>query len=69
MPYDLLWHERTVRSVANSTRRDASELLRVAAEIPVKTEVELFSLEQANEVLLNLKESRINGAGVLQISD
>jgi propanol-preferring alcohol dehydrogenase len=68
MPYALLWHERTVRSVANSTRRDASELLRVAAEIPVKTEVELFSLEQANEVLLNLKQSRINGAGVLHIS-
>ncbi len=68
MAYDLLWHERTVRSVANSVRQDAIELLQVAAEIPVKTEVELFPLEQANEVLLRLKQSRINGAGVLQIS-
>ncbi len=69
MPYDLLWHERTVRSVANSTRQDAIELLKVAAEIPVKTEVELFDLDQANEVLLRLKESQINGAGVLRIKD
>jgi propanol-preferring alcohol dehydrogenase len=67
MLYDLLWHERTIQSVANSTRQDAIDLLRVAAEIPVKTEVELFDLEQANETLLRLKRSEINGAGVLVI--
>jgi len=68
MQYSLLWHERTIQSVANSTRQDAIDFLQVAAEVPVKTEVELFELEQANEVLLRLKQSEINGAGVLQIS-
>jgi propanol-preferring alcohol dehydrogenase len=67
MPYELLWHERTIRSVANSTRQDAIELLQVTAEIPVKTEIELFCLSQANEALRRLKQSEINGAGVLQI--
>ena len=69
MPYDLLWHERMVQSVANSTRQDALDLLEVAAKIPVKTEVELFPLERANEALRRLKQSEIYGAGVLQISD
>lgn len=68
MQYSLLWHERTIQSVANSTRQDAIDFLQVAAEVPVKTQVELFELEQANEVLLRLKQSEINGAGVLQIS-
>ena len=68
MPYDLLWHERTIRSVANTTRQDARQLLQVAAEIPIKSEIEIFSLEQANEALRRLKESNINGAGVLEIS-
>ncbi len=68
MPYDLLWHERTIQSVANSTRQDAIDLLQVAAEIPIKTKVEPFSLEQANEALLRLKRSEINGAGVLVVS-
>jgi propanol-preferring alcohol dehydrogenase len=69
MPYELLWHERTVQSVANSTRQDAVDLLRVAADIPVKTEVETFALEQANEVLARLKHSQINGAGVLVVNE
>jgi propanol-preferring alcohol dehydrogenase len=69
MPYDLLWHERTVQSVANSTRQDVVDFLRVVAEIPVKTETELFPLEQANETLLRLKRSEINGAAVLQINE
>ncbi len=67
MPYDLLWHERTIQSVANSTRQDVHDLLRVAAEVPVKTETELFPLEEANEVFLKLKNSQINGAAVLEI--
>jgi propanol-preferring alcohol dehydrogenase len=69
MPYDLLWHERTIQSVANSTRQDAIDLLRVAAEIPLKTEIELFSLEQTNDALVRLKHSQINGAGVIVISE
>jgi propanol-preferring alcohol dehydrogenase len=69
MPYELLWHERTIQSVANSTRQDVVDLLRVAADIPVKTEVELFSLEQANEALARLKHSQINGAGVLVVAE
>jgi alcohol dehydrogenase, propanol-preferring len=68
MPYHLLWHERTIQSVANSTRQDVIDFLQVAAEVPVKTEVELFSLDQANEALLRLKRSQINGAAVLQIA-
>lgn len=65
MPYELLYHEHTLRSVANSTRQDAIELLKLAAEIPIHTTVTTFPLEEANEVLLAMKESRINGDAVL----
>ncbi|MHC4914722.1 MAG: zinc-dependent alcohol dehydrogenase family protein, partial [Planctomycetota bacterium] len=65
MPYALLYRERTVRSVANSTRQDARELLELAAEIPVRTDVTAFPLEEANAVLLAVKESRISGNAVL----
>ncbi|MBI5304927.1 MAG: zinc-dependent alcohol dehydrogenase family protein [Chloroflexi bacterium] len=65
--YDLLYHERTVRSVANSTRRDVEELLNIAAEIPVRTEIETFPLHEANRVLQMLKASQIRGAAVLEI--
>lgn len=68
MAYDLLWHERTIQSVANSTRQDALDFLEVAAAVPVKTETELYDLEQANETLLRLKRSEINGAAVLRIA-
>ncbi len=67
MDYDLLYHERVLRSVANSTRQDAREFLALAAEVPVSTEVELFPLERANDALIALKQSRIKGAGVLKI--
>ena len=63
----LLYGERTVRSVTASTRRDGEELLALAPEIPIRTEVETFPLEAANEALLRLKRSEINGAGVLDI--
>ncbi len=69
MAYDLLWHERTIQSVANSTRQDALDFLEVAAKVPVKTEIELYDLEQVNETLLRLKRSEINGAAVLKISE
>jgi propanol-preferring alcohol dehydrogenase len=66
--YDrLLYHERRVRSVANATRRDAEELLKLAVEIPIRTEVELFSLSQINHALQKLKKSEIRGAGVAVI--
>ena len=64
----LLYGERTVRSVTASTRRDGEELLALASEIPIRTEVESFPLEAANEALLRLKRSEIRGAGVLQVA-
>ena len=67
MAYSLIYHERGVRSVANSTRRDATDLLSLAPRIPIRTEVEAFPLEQANKALLLLKESKIRGAAVLTI--
>jgi propanol-preferring alcohol dehydrogenase len=67
MDYNLLYHERTIRSAANSTRQDVEELLRLGAEIPIRTEVEVFPLEEANRALQLLKHSRINGAAVLEI--
>lgn len=66
--YDrLLYWERTVRSVANFTRQDAQELLRLAAEIPVHTSVQPFALREANDALLALKQSKIDGTGVLVV--
>jgi alcohol dehydrogenase, propanol-preferring len=64
-PYHLLWEERSVRSVANLTRRDGEELLAIAPQVPVKTEVELFPLIQANEALSRLRDGKIQGAAVL----
>lgn len=66
MPYEFIYGERTVRSVSNATREDGEELLRLAAEIPVKTETEVYKLEEANEVLWRLKERRVQGAAVLR---
>jgi len=66
--YDrLLYWERSIRSVANFTRQDAQELLQVAAEIPIQTNVQTFPLEEANEALLALKRSEIDGTAVLVI--
>lgn len=64
-PYRILWEERVVRSVANLTRRDGEEFLRVAPEIPVRTAVTTFPLRQANEALAALREGRFEGAAVL----
>lgn len=66
MDYDrYLYHERKMLSVANATRRDGEELLRIAAEIPVKTTVRTYRLEAANEALADLKAGRLDGAAVL----
>lgn len=67
LPYALLYGERTIRSVANSTRQDAEELLRLAAEIPIYTDVELSPLVEANAVLQRLKRAEIQGAAVLLV--
>jgi len=70
LDYDqLLYWERTVRSVANFTRQDAEELLRVAAEIPIRSTVQTFPLEAANEALLALKRSEIDGTSVLMVRE
>jgi len=63
--YDLLYEERVIRSVANNTRQDGEDFLRVAAEIPVRTQVMIFPLREANRALNDLKSDRINGAAVL----
>ena len=66
-PYDLLWGERVLRSVANLTRRDGEEFLALAPKVPIKTEVQTFPLEQANEALNRLRYGRITGAAVLVV--
>ena len=65
--YDLLWGERTVRSVANLTRRDGTEFLALAHRIPVRAEVETLPLEQANTALSRLRDGKVQGALVLTI--
>ena len=67
MDYSLIYGERTIRSVANTTRKDAEELLVEASEIPVRTVVETFPLEDANEVLLMMKQSRLRGGAALVV--
>jgi alcohol dehydrogenase, propanol-preferring len=64
-PYSLLWEERSLCSVANLTRRDGDEFLALAPHVPVRTEVQLFALEQANEALARLRSGQIQGAAVL----
>jgi alcohol dehydrogenase, propanol-preferring len=64
-PYELLWGERLVRSVANLTRADGDEFLALAPEIPVRTEVETFALEEANEALDRLRSGKLRAAAVL----
>jgi propanol-preferring alcohol dehydrogenase len=67
MNYDLLYQERVLRSVANSTRQDAREFLELAAKVPVKTEIQFYELNDVNRALDDLKHSRIRGAGVVRI--
>jgi propanol-preferring alcohol dehydrogenase len=67
LPYLLLWHERTLRTVANATRRDAEEFMPLAAEIPILTQTHGFDLDEANRALRLLKQSAITGAAVLRV--
>jgi propanol-preferring alcohol dehydrogenase len=66
--YPSIYHERVIRSVANSTRQDARELLRDAQAAGVRSRVQVYDLEQANEALIDLKEDRVRGSAVLRVS-
>jgi propanol-preferring alcohol dehydrogenase len=68
-PYSQLWEERSICSVANLTRRDAEEFLGLAREVPVKTQVEKFPLEEANAALSRLRAGKVTGAAVLVMDD
>lgn len=67
-PYELLWGERILRSVANLTRRDGEEFLALAPRIPIQTQVKVFPLQQANEALRALRQGQIQGAAVLAVA-
>jgi alcohol dehydrogenase, propanol-preferring len=67
-PYELLWEERMLRSVANLTRRDGEEFLTLAPQVPVRAVVEAFPLERANEALEDMRGGRIHGSAVLEVS-
>ena len=64
-PYELLWGERSVCSIANLTRKDAAEFMSIAPKVPVRTTTQLFRLEQANEALTQLRGGKLQGAAVL----
>ncbi len=66
-PYNILWEEREIKSVANLTRQDGEELLEIAPKIPVKTEVTIYPLEKANEALNDLRSGELQGAAVLEV--
>lgn len=68
-PYEILWGERVLRSVANLTRQDAQEFLALAPQVPIKTAVTAFPLEEANQALAALREGRLRGAGVLVVNE
>jgi alcohol dehydrogenase, propanol-preferring len=65
--YDLLWGERVLRSVANLTRQDGEEFMQLAPDVPVRTQIREFSLEEANEALQHLRAGELHGAAVLKI--
>jgi alcohol dehydrogenase, propanol-preferring len=65
MPYELLWGERVVRSIANLTRADGEEFMALAARVPIETTVKPMPLAEANAALRELREGRLTGAAVL----
>ena len=67
-PYDLLWGERALRSVANLTRRDGEDFLQVAPKVPVRTQIREFRLEEANEALQHMRAGDLRGAAVLKVA-
>jgi propanol-preferring alcohol dehydrogenase len=67
-PYELLWHERTIRSVANLTRKDGEAFMALAPQVPVRTEVSVFPLAGANDALATLRSGAVDGAVALSIA-
>jgi propanol-preferring alcohol dehydrogenase len=67
-PYVDLWQERVITSVANLTRRDGEEFLKLAPRVPVKTKIEIFPLEEANIALGKFRQGKLSGNAVLKIS-
>ena len=67
-PYDILWEERSIESVANLTRQDGTEFLELAPKVPVESNVTVYPLEKANEALQDLREGNFEGSAVLRIS-
>ena len=68
MPYELLYHERILRSVANNTRQDGQDFLELAAKIPIEVQIQTFPLSDANRALNALKNDSIRGAAVLTVT-
>ncbi len=68
-PYELLWGERAVRSVANLTRADGEEFMTLAPRVPVRAQVHEYALAEANHALSDLRGGRVRGAAVLRVSD
>ena len=67
--YDLLYQERMIRSVANNTRQDGEDFLRIAAEIPIRMHMQVYPLSEANRALNALKNDAIEGAAVLRVME
>ena len=67
-PYELIYGERTLRSVANLTREDGKEFFKIASEIMIHTEVKAYPLKEANQALQDLREGKITGSAVIQIA-
>jgi len=66
-PYEILWEERSLGSVANLTRADGEEFLALAPRVPVRTEINAYPLEAANTALEDLRAGRFSGAAVLEV--
>jgi propanol-preferring alcohol dehydrogenase len=66
-PYEILWHEHSVRSVANLTRRDGEEFISLAPEVPVQTEIQVYPLAEANSALDDVRHGRVRGTAVLSV--
>jgi propanol-preferring alcohol dehydrogenase len=66
-PYEVLWHEHSVRSVANLTRLDGEEFISLAPEVPVRTEIQVYPLSDANAALDDVRHGRVRGTAVLSV--
>ena len=66
-PYEILWGERRIESVANLTRRDGEEFFALAPQVPVRTHITSYPLEAANDALADLRSGRLQGAAVLVV--